>query len=344
MQTSPSFSTLRNTIPTARPRFHHALKPFIISCALMVIGTSAIAGTYRVKAGDTLQSIANQYDTTVSNLININNLKDKNDIKVGDRISTTDVSAISYRGSTMSYTVQYGDTISSIAKRFNTKVSTLAELNQSKVTDTATQLYVGDKLVVPTPMAQTAQNSQTTSSPKNTVNTVTVAKVVEKPAIINNDALKTTITTTVKNSIATQNYKVKAGDTLFGIANRYGVDKKKLMELNDFNVDTKVNVGQTVLLPASAKLITITDKPKSTIEKVTTTVKSTTVKTTPKTEVKDKTDNTVDFSEYVVKSGDSLSVIANRYQTTVSGLTKINQLTSNSALKPGQKLVVPVHK
>lgn len=331
MQTFTSFSALRNTIPTTRPLFQHAIKPLLISCALLFIGTSAMAGTYRVKAGDTLQSIANQYDTTVTNLININNLKDKNDIKIGDRITTSDVSAISYRGSTMSYIVQNGDTISSIAKRFNTKVSTLAELNQSKVSDTATQLYVGDKLVVP---------MQTAPLPDNAV---TVAKVVEKPAVVNSNALKTTITTTVKNSVATQDYKVKSGDTLFGIANRYGVDKKQLMELNAFNFDTKVNAGQTILLPASAKLITTTDKPKSTTDTTATTAKSTAVKTT-KTEVKDKADNTVDFSEYTVKTGDSLSAIANRYQTTVSGLTKINQLTSNSPLKPGQKLVVPVHK
>jgi LysM repeat protein len=58
-------------------------------------------------------------------------------------------------------------------------------------------------------------------------------------------------------------------------------------------------------------------------------------KVTPKNHVIDMHDTP---SEYVVKSGDSLWLIARRFQVTVSELCELNNLTNQSVLKIGAVL------
>ena len=48
----------------------------------------------------------------------------------------------------------------------------------------------------------------------------------------------------------------------------------------------------------------------------------------------------IEYVEYTVKKGDSLYNIAKKYDTTVSDLTDINMLTTNTIF-PGQVLLVP---
>jgi LysM repeat protein len=47
---------------------------------------------------------------------------------------------------------------------------------------------------------------------------------------------------------------------------------------------------------------------------------------------------------HVIRSGESLSVIARKYRTTVSELTKINKISVNTTLYPGKKLIVGYNK
>lgn len=309
---------------------HGLLKKSLVAVLLILSTHQAFSATptyYRVKSGDTLQSIANQYDVTLSKLISINNLKDKNDIKPGDKIYLTDVTALSYRGKTMSYIVQNGDSMSSIAKRFNTKASVLSELNQFE--SDSERLYVGDKIIVP---MQTAP-LPVVATP--TANVTAVKETTVKPT----GTLKTTVTTVVKTQPETFDYQVKSGETLFGIANKFKVDKKELMELNDLDYTAKVNVGQKLLIPGTADRMNavMIDKSKATATVTTTMAKK------PTSTVKSAGTISVDFTNYKVKSGDSLSSLASKYNTTVSGLAKINNLSSDAQLKIGQTIYVPVH-
>lgn len=121
---------------------------------------------------------------------------------------------------------------------------------------------------------------------------------------------KTTKKTTTKATAKT--YTVKSGDSLSTIASRFGTTYKALQKLNNLS-STAIYVGQTLKLSSSAKTVS---KP---TEKV--------VKKTPTKQA------------YTVKSGDSLSVIASRYQTTVAKLMKANGLSSDN-IYVGQKLKV----
>ena len=72
---------------------------------------------YIVKAGDTLSGIAKKYNTTVNNLMDINNLKSTL-IHIGDKLYI-------YK----KYIIKPGDTLSSIAKKNNTTVSEIKKIN-----------------------------------------------------------------------------------------------------------------------------------------------------------------------------------------------------------------------
>lgn len=98
-------------------------------------------------------------------------------------------------------------------------------------------------------------------------------------------------------------YVVKRGDSLWKIANDYGVTVDVLKELNNLTTNG-LQIGQQLIVPAQAS-------------------------DTPANEI-----------VYTVKKGDSLWTIAQQYNTTISALKTRNNLTSN-VLSIGQQLIIP---
>ena len=96
---------------------------------------SAPATVYRVQAGDTLSSIAARFATSYEVLASANHIVDPNLIYAGQVLSIPGSAAGSYQAVTSSsaggstYTVQAGDTLSSIAARFGTTFQSLASIN-----------------------------------------------------------------------------------------------------------------------------------------------------------------------------------------------------------------------
>lgn len=102
------------------------------------------------------------------------------------------------------------------------------------------------------------------------------------------------------NSVVT--YTVKAGDTLSGIANKYGTTYQVLASYNSISNPNKIIVGQVIKIPS----------------------KSTT--------------SNVEY--YIVKSGDNLSKIAKKYDTTVSQLVSWNNIKNANLIYVGKKIRV----
>lgn len=96
-------------------------------------------------------------------------------------------------------------------------------------------------------------------------------------------------------------YTVKKGDSLWLIANKYGTTVDELKNANNLKGNT-LSIGQTLIIP-------------------------------------EKKESTSKIS-YVVKKGDSLWLIANKYDTTVEKIKSTNNLKSNT-LSIGQVLVIP---
>ena len=94
---------------------------------------------YQVKKGDTLYSIANKYGISLNELKAINNLENDN-LAIGQLINVP--SGLSVANT---YVVTKGDTLYSIAKKFNISIDKLKELNN--LTDN--MLSIGQKLIIP---------------------------------------------------------------------------------------------------------------------------------------------------------------------------------------------------
>ena len=87
------------------------------------ITTSSINNTYTVKSGDNLYKIAQNYNTTVNELINLNNLS-SNILSIGQVLKIPIASSTNN-----TYTVKSGDSLYKIAQNYNTTVSELMRIN-----------------------------------------------------------------------------------------------------------------------------------------------------------------------------------------------------------------------
>lgn len=98
--------------------------------------------TYVVQRGDTLSKIAQRYDTTVAALMQVNNLRTET-IYVGQRLT---ISVASDPNQPLIYhTVQRGDTLSAIARRYTVSVAAVKAANGL----TNETIYVGQRLLIP---------------------------------------------------------------------------------------------------------------------------------------------------------------------------------------------------
>ena len=100
-----------------------------------------------VEKGDSLSKIAKRYGTTVDALVRINELCDANQIFVGQVILLEDlnVDEDAEQTATVIVTVEVGDSLTKIAKRHDTSVEAIMELNDI---DDPNLLFVGQELII----------------------------------------------------------------------------------------------------------------------------------------------------------------------------------------------------
>ncbi len=104
-------------------------------------------------------------------------------------------------------------------------------------------------------------------------------------------------------------YIVRAGDTLSNIAQRFGTTTTAIANANGISNTNYIYVGQRLYIPASSAGGT--------------------------------TSWPVDSSYYIVKAGDSLSILARRFNTTVQAIAQTNGISNTSYIYVGQRLVMP---
>ena len=205
---------------------------------------------YTVQKGDTLYSIANKYNTTVSQLKTLNNLT-TNNLSIGTVLKIPSSNNITQN----IYTIQKGDTLYKIAAQNNTTVDILKEINNL----TNNTLSIGQQLKLPqteiieiptTLKNYTVQKGDTLYSIAKNNNT-TVNKIKELNNLINdnlsiNQILKIPTIEYIESPTTTKTYIVKPGDTLYSIANKYNTTVNNIKELNNLKTNI-ISVGQTLI-------------------------------------------------------------------------------------------------
>lgn len=241
-------------------------------------------------------------ETIIVNYGNINNINEATNIKnewedyaeavVKSLANYTNVPYYKEGESQEIYTVKKGDSLWKIANKYNTTVEKLKSANNLK-TNT---LSVGQKLVIPSisvspEVSDTyiVQKGDSLWSIANKFN-MTVSELKNLNNLTNNllsigQVLK--IKDSSNNGKTT--YTVQKGDSLWVIANKYGITTEELKSYNNLTSNL-LSIGQVLKIPQE----------------------------------KTSTENI-----YTVKKGDSLWTIANRYNTTVEKIKVLNNLTSN---------------
>lgn len=96
--------------------------------------------TYVIRRGDTLSGLAQQYGTTVNELVRLNGISNPNLIYAGETIR------VPANGGGTRYVVVRGDTLWAIARRYGTTVNRLASYNG--ITNPS-RLRIGQVLLIP---------------------------------------------------------------------------------------------------------------------------------------------------------------------------------------------------
>lgn len=170
--------------------------------------------------------------------------------------------------------VRQGESLSAIASRYRVSMHDIASVNKIR---NYNRIREGTKLIIPVPSAAA-------SGP--------VASAL------------------VQKSQKTATYKVKKGDTLGHIAQRYGTTARNIRRWNGLRYGSYIYPGQKLTIPVTSSSQVASSKGGSVKE------------------------------IYIVRRGDTLSQIASRYRVPIYKIERWNNLSRNSFIHPGQKLAI----
>lgn len=200
---------------------------------------------YTVKSGDSLWSISRKFGITVDELKSANNLS-SNLLSVGQNLIIPGKEA---QATSDEYVVKKGDTLYSIARKYNTSVDNLKSINNI----TTDSLAIGQIIKLPS----TSSTASDTYIVKKGDSLYSIARTyntsVDKLKEINNltsNALAIGQVLKLPSSNASEKvvYTVKKGDSLYSIAREYGTTVDAIKKLNNITSNT-LSIGQKLLLP-----------------------------------------------------------------------------------------------
>jgi LysM repeat protein len=360
---APAAQAAPTTVPNTSGSFAKAVTPETIKVAEDQIKAHLIASRVstlglpakrdvseiKIPAGASLWSIAQEYDTTVSALKKLNNLKSDSIIagktlKVSGKASKSTTKSSSSTSAT--YTVKNGDTLGGIANKHDMSLSDLLSKNDISASKV---IFPGNKLKVKGSASSSSNSSKsqkTSSSSGSSSYTVKNGDTLGSIAIKHNMSLSSLLS---KNDIspskvifpgdkikvsgsssssssskssqkkssssASSSYTVRSGDTLSGIASKHGMSLSELLKANDISASKPIFPGSKIKVSGGSSS------------------SSSSSKSTAKPKAKTST--------YTVKSGDTLSGIATSHDMKLASLLNLNpDYSASSPLKIGAKLKV----
>ena len=242
-----------------------------------------------MKPGETLASIAEKFQTEVQTLRELNFLLDDN-IFAGQVLSVPYVEGMTAEGAPtpsptpFTYVVEVGDTLSSIAARFDVRPGTLIEVNN--ILD-PNNLAVGTPLLIPGYVNPAgASEGDTTTSSDSAASGATATGGTAGDSVV---------------------HVVQPGESLGQIAVEYGVDPVALLQANNIANGNLIRVGQQLVIPG----VSARDALEARGER------------------------------HIVQSGESLSMIATQYGVSIEAIMAANSLDDPNTIVVGQELLIP---
>ena len=360
---APAAQAAPTTVPNTSGSFAKAVTPETIKVAEDQIKAHLIASRVstlglpakrdvseiKIPAGASLWSIAQEYDTTVSALKKLNNLKSDSIIagktlKVSGKASKSTTKSSSSTSAT--YTVKNGDTLGGIANKHDMSLSDLLSKNDisaSKVIFPGNKLKVKGSASSSSNSSKSQKTSSSSGSSSYTVkngdtlgsiaikhnmslssllskNDISASKVIfpgDKIKVSGSSSSSSSSKSSQKksSSSASSSYTVKSGDTLSGIASKHGMSLSELLKANDISASKPIFPGSKIKVSGGSSS------------------SSSSSKSTAKPKAKTST--------YTVKSGDTLSGIATSHDMKLASLLNLNpDYSASSPLKIGAKLKV----
>jgi LysM repeat protein len=143
------------------------------------------------------------------------------------------------------YSVEAGDTLYILSKKYGTSISTLIELNGL----VSTELRVGQTLRIPDPSNIKGTTYQV--QPGDTLYLISLKFGTNVADLMSVNGLTSTelrVGQLLKIPVTSNRYIVQPGDTLYLISQRFGTTVEKLKTLNYLNSDL-IDVGQVLTIP-----------------------------------------------------------------------------------------------
>ena len=254
-------------------------------------------GKYRVRSGDNLSVIARRHGVTVRQLKQWNGLR-SNRIIAGRYLRVRSSDSVSRTGRRVAsvpvpasgrYKIREGDSLSTIAQRFDVTVRELKAWNGLR----GSRIRAGKFLIVdPTPAG--GSSARTSTRAEGSSRSMAFSAAGSAPA----------------------RYKIRPGDSLIGIAERFGVTVHQLKAWNGLR-GSRIRAGDYLTIgqaPASRPTSSAARSPELALA-------------------------TSGSGGYRIRSGDTLNVIASRFGVTVAELKAWNGLRS-SRIRAGRYLNV----
>ncbi|WGE38181.1 peptidoglycan endopeptidase LytF [Bacillus stercoris] len=260
------------------------------------------SSVYTVKSGDSLWLIANEYKMTVQELKKLNGLS-SDLIRAGQKLKVSGTVSSSSSSSTKSNSNK------------SSSSSSKSSSNKSSSSSSATGTYkvqLGDSLwKIANKVNMSIAELKVLNNLKS--DTIYVNQVLKTKSSGSDTSSKDTSSKPNQNS-ATTKYTVKSGDSLWKIANNYNLTVQQIRNVNNLKSDV-LYVGQVLKLTGKASSGTSSSSSSSSNASSDTT------------------------TTYTVKSGDSLWVIAQKFNVTAQQIREKNNLKTD-VLQVGQKLVI----
>jgi len=302
------------------------LKQTYLLYFLIFICTSFINGAtksvkHSIKKGDSLYTLAKQYSTTVTLIRETNKIKNGEILDLGRALI---IPINTYFNGLIGYSIEKGDTLSTIANKFNTTLDALMNLNKLSKTS---RLHLGQVLKIP---KKTFKSNKLKTTDIVVDKTIKIVKKVEKK-IVKKEKKEVkkefNIVKEVKKSKLKKEFKIvkeikkitpksgeisatekfvtyitKKGDVLFNLAKKYNTTISEIKKSNNI-IDEYLKPKMKIKIPYNTYFS--------------------------------------ELSGYTLKRGDNLSKISKIYKTTSQSILDVNGMEDESEVEIGMMIMIP---